>query len=112
MLTKAGYNLTIVGNGRLAVETYAENHDKFDAILMDIQMPEMDGLTATRKIREAGHLEVPIIAMTANAMKGDREKCLEAGMNDYISKPIKRELVYSILEKWLFNPSSITRDDQ
>jgi len=61
----------------------------------------MDGLTATRKIREAGHEDIPIIAMTANAMKGDRELCLEAGMSDYISKPIKREIVYSVLEKRL-----------
>lgn len=101
MLTKAGYHVTIVNNGKLAVETYTNEPDKFDTILMDVQMPEMDGLEATRKIREMGHKDIPIIAMTANAMKGDREICLEAGMTDYISKPIKRELVYTVLEKWL-----------
>ncbi len=86
----------------MAVETYTNSPEDFDAILMDIQMPEMDGLTATRELRQAGFADVPIIAMTANAMKGDKEICLEAGMTDYISKPIKREIVYSVLEKWLF----------
>jgi CheY-like chemotaxis protein len=69
---------------------------------MDIQMPEMDGLEATRQIRKQGFTDIPIVAMTANAMKGDREKCLEAGMNDYISKPIKREIVFKILEERLY----------
>ena len=103
MLTKAGYTVEIVSNGKLAVETYTNAPDDYDAILMDIQMPEMDGLTATKTLRQAGFAEVPIIAMTANAMKGDKEICLEAGMTDYISKPIKREIVYSVLEKWLFD---------
>ena len=102
ILTKAGYTLNIVSNGKLALETYTAAPEDYDAILMDIQMPEMDGLTATKRIRQAGHNSVPIIAMTANAMKGDRELCLEAGMNDYITKPIKREVVYSVLEKWIF----------
>lgn len=101
MLTKAGYQVTVVGNGKLAVEAYSEKPDQFDTILMDVQMPEMDGLEATRTLREKGFQTIPIIAMTANAMKGDREICIEAGMNDYISKPIKRELVFQILEKWL-----------
>jgi signal transduction histidine kinase/DNA-binding response OmpR family regulator len=102
ILTKAGYALEIVGNGKEAVSAYTKAPESYHAILMDIQMPEMDGLTATRKIREAGFAEVPIIAMTANAMKGDRELCLDAGMTDYITKPIKRELVYAVLEKRLF----------
>ena len=101
MLQKAGYSVEVVGNGKLALETYTQNPDFYDTILMDVQMPEMDGLEATRQIRSAGHT-VPIIAMTANAMKGDREKCLEAGMSDYISKPIKRDIVFKILEKWLY----------
>jgi len=102
LLTKAGYEIKVVTNGREAVEVFSAAPDRYNAILMDIQMPEMDGLTATRKLRNEGFDDVPIIAMTANAMKGDREKCMEAGMTDYISKPIKREIVYSILEKHLF----------
>jgi CheY-like chemotaxis protein len=102
ILTKAGYKVTVVGNGKLAVDTFTAAPDQFDTILMDIQMPEMDGLEATRVIRAKGFSEIPIIAMTANAMKGDREICLEAGMTDYISKPIKRELVFQVLDKWLY----------
>ncbi|WP_228723321.1 response regulator [Desulfosediminicola flagellatus] len=102
MLTKAGYQVTIAENGKKAVELFTSSPDQFDTILMDIQMPEMDGLEATREIRKNGFDEIPIIAMTANAMKGDREICLDAGMTDYISKPIKRELVFEILEKWLY----------
>ncbi len=75
---------------------------------MDVQMPEMNGLEATKEIREwetrnsQPAAPIPIIAMTAQAMKGDREKCLEAGMDDYISKPIKRETVFKMIEKWVF----------
>ena len=80
---------TIVENGRLAIETLAKQD--FDLVLMDVQMPEMDGLTATARIRELEKhtsRHVPIIAMTAHAMRGDRERCIEAGMDDYVSKPI------------------------
>ncbi len=101
ILTKAGYLVEVANNGREAVTRFSEVPDHFDLILMDVQMPEMDGLTATRELRRAGHREIPIIAMTANAMKGDREICLEAGMNDYIAKPIKREIVFEIIGKWL-----------
>ncbi len=103
MLSKAGYTVALAANGRLAVEIFTRNPDLYDIILMDIQMPEMDGLEATRQIRAKGFHDVPIVAMTANAMKGDREKCLAAGMNDYISKPIKRELVFKILEERLYS---------
>jgi signal transduction histidine kinase/DNA-binding response OmpR family regulator len=103
MLSKAGYSVTVVSNGELAVETYTAAPDNFDTILMDIQMPVMDGHEATRQIRKRGFTDIPIIAMTANAMKGDRELCIEAGMDDYITKPIKRETVFQILEKWLYN---------
>ena len=102
ILTKAGYKVEAAGNGREAVEMFAADPDRFDLILMDIQMPEMDGLEATREIRRQGFDAIPIIAMTANAMKGDREICLDAGMNDYITKPIKRELVFEIIGKWLY----------
>ncbi len=102
MLTKAGYTVQVVDNGRKALEGYCNNPDAFDLILMDIQMPEMDGLEATRQIRKRGFTSIPIIAMTANAMVGDKEKCIESGMDDYISKPIKREVVFKILEKTLY----------
>ncbi len=102
ILTKAGYQVQATGNGRETVETFSGDPERFDLILMDIQMPEMDGLEATRTIRDLGYGDIPIVAMTANAMKGDREICLEAGMNDYITQPIKREIVFEIIEKWLY----------
>ncbi len=109
MLTKAGYTVTISENGREAVELFTASPEQFDIILMDVHMPEMDGLEATRLIRSSGHSSIPIIAMTANAMKGDRELCLDAGMDDYISKPIKRNTVFQILEKWV-NPEPRLRE--
>ena len=102
ILTKAGYKVDVADNGQLAIDAYSASPDKYDLILMDIQMPEKDGLEATKELREKGFNKIPIIAMTANAMKGDREICLQAGMNDYISKPIKREIVFEIIEKWLY----------
>jgi len=102
MLTKAGYQVETAGDGREVVDRYTQNPDHFDVILMDIQMPERDGLQATQAIREKGFDAVPIIAMTANAMQGDRDMCLAAGMDDYITKPIKREQVFEILQKWAF----------
>jgi len=124
MLTKAGYLVETAGHGREAVEKYTAAPEDFDLIFMDVQLPEIDGITATKKIRtwekelamrdEPDHSvgssglsvhpkRVPIVAMTAHAMKGDRERCLGAGMDDYIPKPIKRELVYEIVEKWVFH---------
>ncbi len=99
MLQKAGYAVDIVDNGKKAVATYHAEPRRFDLILMDVQMPEMDGLEAARQIRLKGH-RVPIIAMTANTMKGDREKCLAAGMDDYVAKPLNREIVFKLIEKW------------
>ncbi|MFV0437160.1 MAG: ATP-binding protein [Desulfopila sp.] len=109
MLTRAGYQVTVVNNGKKAVETYAANPELFDTILMDVQMPEMDGLKATRELRRLGHRTIPIIAMTANAMKGDPEVCLAAGMSDYISKPIKQELFFQVLDRWLHRRSTTPR---
>jgi CheY-like chemotaxis protein len=103
MLGKAGYQVEVADNGKAAVEKYTATPDAFDLIFMDVQMPEMDGKEATRTIRQKGFESVPIIAMTAHAMKGDREMCLEAGMNDYLTKPIKREAVFAIIEKNIFN---------
>ncbi|MBT4288460.1 MAG: response regulator [Deltaproteobacteria bacterium] len=101
MLTKAGYNIELANNGREAVEKFVAAPNSFDLIFMDIQMPELDGKEATAKIRKKGFNTIPIIAMTAHAMKGDRESCLDAGMNDYITKPINRKAVFDILEKWI-----------
>ncbi|OEU46182.1 MAG: hypothetical protein BBJ60_01015 [Desulfobacterales bacterium S7086C20] len=103
IMTKAGYQVEVANNGREATEKFTSSPDDYDLIFMDIQMPEMDGMKATRAIRKKGFSTIPIIAMTANAMKGDREKCLEAGMDDYIPKPIKREIVFEMLEKWVLN---------
>ena len=105
MLTKAGHKVTVAGNGREASLKYSDSPEKIDLIFMDIQMPEMDGLESTRAIREFEkekdvQKKVPIIAMTGQAMDGDREKCLETGMDDYIVKPINKAVVLDIIEKW------------
>jgi len=102
LLTKAGYQVKVANNGREAVETYTRAPEAFDLIFMDVQMPQMDGMKATKAIRDKGFKTVPIVAMTAHAMKGDKERCLEAGMDDYMPKPVKRELVFEMLEKWVF----------
>jgi len=104
LLALVGVGFDIAENGRQAVEKLAT--ERYDAVLMDCQMPIMDGYTATRTIRK---LEVdgvrsgriPVIAMTANAMAGDREKCLSAGMDDYMSKPLNRALLEQTLRKWI-----------
>jgi len=98
ILEKMGYRPDIVGNGLLAVD--ALQLKSYNLILMDVQMPEMDGLEATRQIRMGSWIQPTIIAMTANAMPGDREECLAAGMDDYISKPVKLETFIGLLEKW------------
>ena len=139
ILTKAGYLVEVANNGREGFEKYTQSPDDFDLIFMDIQMPEMDGLEATKAIRKyeeqlkaqgsklkakdgassdelsalsfqhsAQSEHVPIVAMTAYAMKGDREMCLEAGMDDYMTKPIKREIVFESIEKWVFGETHPT----
>jgi CheY-like chemotaxis protein len=100
---KLGYNVDVVSNGKEAVAALSK--EKYDIVFMDCQMPEMDGYDASGMIRNADspvldHL-VPIIAMTANAMKGDREKCIKAGMNDYLAKPIKPQHLSDMLDKWI-----------
>ena len=98
MLERAGHRVVAVKNGQAAIE--ALEREPFDLILMDVQMPEMDGLTATRLIRERPEwADLPIIAMTAYALKGDRERCLEAGMNDYVSKPIREDELFAAIER-------------
>ncbi|MBN1932559.1 MAG: response regulator [Desulfobacterales bacterium] len=107
MLSRAGYQVEAASNGRQAVEKIVNSPTSYDLIFMDIQMPEMDGMEATKAIRKQGLENIPIVAMTAHALKGDMEICIQAGMNDYITKPIKRELVLNVLEKWIFNRPSL-----
>ncbi len=100
LLELAGYTVDVAANGVEALDFLKKN--KYDAVLMDIQMPIMDGLTATKKIRENKDLQdLPIIAMSANAMSGDRERSLEYGMNDHLSKPVEPQALYDILKKWI-----------
>jgi CheY-like chemotaxis protein len=88
-------------NGRDAIKILQSNAD-FDIVLMDIMMPEMDGIDTMREIRRIPHLKtLPIIAVTAKAMKGDREKCIEAGAWDYLSKPVDTEQLLAVLRAWL-----------
>ncbi|MCP4154890.1 MAG: response regulator [bacterium] len=112
ILIKAGYNLHTVNNGKEAVDAYVSNPDAFDLILMDIQMPVMDGKQATKIIRQMGYDKIPIIAVTADVMKGDKEKLLKSGMNDYIPKPIKRELIYEIIKKWASGESGVSGESK
>jgi CheY-like chemotaxis protein len=100
LLQKMGHTVAMTGNGKEALEALEKN--SYDIVLMDVQMPEMDGFAATAAIREqerstGNHL--PIIAMTARAMKGDRERCLEAGMDDYISKPVHRKELGEVIAR-------------
>jgi PAS domain S-box-containing protein len=102
VVKKAGHTVEIANNGAEAVAAW-ERGD-FDIILMDVQMPDMDGLEATQRIREREQAmdpspHIPIIAMTANAMKGDREKCLDAGMDGYVSKPVKRDALFAEIKQ-------------
>ena len=104
LLNHCGCTCDVTANGDEALE--ARQHQRYDLVLMDCQMPEMDGFTATREIRRreaAGELpsRLPIIALTANALKGDRERCLEAGMDDYLSKPIDSKQLQAMLKKFL-----------
>jgi len=108
VLKKAGYEVTLANNGQEAVDAI-QNGGLFGAVLMDMQMPVMDGLQATETIRrwEADHgvPRMPIIAMTANAMQGDRELCIQAGMDDYLAKPINIKMLYEKLAVWMGSPS-------
>ncbi|QDU76170.1 Signal transduction histidine-protein kinase BarA [Bremerella volcania] len=107
LLEKCGHEVHVVGDGKLAVEAWSSG--EFDLILMDVQMPIMDGFEATAEIRriqaETGR-KIPIVAMTAHAMKGDRERCLEAGMDDYVTKPINANVLYEVIERVLTQKDS------
>ena len=104
ILGETGYTFEIVGNGRLAVKAFGEMNPRM--ILMDVSMPEMNGLEASAEIRRletgtGGH--VPIVGVTAHALKGDRERCLEAGMDDYLPKPISPKALVEKLERWAWH---------
>ncbi|MBF0620992.1 MAG: response regulator [Magnetococcales bacterium] len=100
LLEQAGITVSLAENGQKAISMIAEHH--FDGVLMDLQMPVMDGITACKKIRQKSeHAMLPILAMTANAMAGDRERCLEAGMQDHIAKPINPENMFATLAQWI-----------
>jgi CheY-like chemotaxis protein len=111
MLEDAGYSVTVAKNGLEVLAALA--NAAFDAILMDCQMPEMDGFAATRMLRQQERetgCRIPVIAMTANAVSGDKERCLEAGMDDYVAKPVRRDVLVATLMRWI-KPTEILRND-
>ena len=113
VLQKAGYSVETVDNGSDAVAKAIAN--QYNAILMDVQMPGMDGFEATQRIRtwEKDHgIHIPIIAMTAHAMQGDRERCLAAGMDDYITKPLQPRVLFSALNRWIQNDSATVESQE
>ncbi len=103
ILNKIGYQVDIANNGKEALDALRKTD--YDLVLMDCQMPELDGYAASKEIRSqtsgVKNINVPIIAMTAHAMKGDREKCIDAGMDDYLTKPVKPKNISKMLDKWL-----------
>src|SRR5438270_3343854 len=109
MLREMGLEVDVAGNGREALEVLDMHRDDapYAVILMDCQMPEMDGFETTAAIRQcdAGYRDIPIIAMTADAMRGDRDRCLAAGMDDYLAKPLRFEALETALRRWL--PDSV-----
>ena len=100
LLEQAGFTVTSASNGRIAVDEVKRH--RFDGVLMDVQMPVLDGYAATRELRaDPRFADLPIIAMTANAMAGDRERALESGMNDYLTKPLDLERMFEVLGQWM-----------
>ncbi len=99
ILQRAGYSIDLVGDGNEALE--AHRAQPYDLILMDCQMPTMDGFEASRQIRRLPQPQPVIIAVTANALVGERERCLSAGMDDYLSKPFQAEQLVAVVRKWV-----------
>jgi CheY-like chemotaxis protein len=101
MLAKLGCTVEIASDGAAACE--ATDRSRYDMILMDLHMPGMDGYEATRRIRQAGALKgyyTPIVALTADALAGDRDRCIESGMDDFVTKPISTALLAAVVERW------------
>jgi len=115
ILESLNLQVDIAEDGQQAIEMLKKHDSTYSVILMDCQMPVMDGFTTTHKIRsgEAGKeiSDIPIIAMTANAMQGDRDKCLQAGMNDYVAKPIDEKILYKTLSHWLLPKKQFDKKD-
>ncbi|MFO7932068.1 MAG: response regulator [Thermodesulfobacteriota bacterium] len=101
MLSKIGCSVTLAANGRELVDSFTAAPDGYDLIFMDIQMPEMDGFEAFKKLREKGFSDMPVVAMTAHAMAEHREECLAAGMDGYISKPVRKQELLKVLQDFL-----------
>ncbi len=99
ILQRAGFVLDVVQDGQEAFDAHKEN--PYDLILMDCQMPIMDGFEACRQIRQLSERQPVIVAVTANALLGERERCLSAGMDDYLSKPFQAEQLISVVQKWV-----------
>ncbi len=99
ILRRAGFHIDLVADGSEALEAHRAN--PYDLILMDCQMPVMDGFEACRHIRELAQPQPVIIAVTANALVGERERCLNAGMDDYLSKPFQAEQLVAVVKKWV-----------
>ncbi|MBE9603710.1 response regulator [Acetobacteraceae bacterium H6797] len=105
ILTDGGLVVDQAENGLVALRKVVNSTTRYDAVLMDLQMPELDGISATREIREAvPEMKLPIIAMTAHAYEAERQRCLEAGMNDHVSKPVDPALLMSVLDRWISLP--------
>jgi CheY-like chemotaxis protein len=103
-VARLSYRADLVANGTDAVDRLCRTHHDYRLVLMDCQMPEMDGFAATMAVRAWEHEyggHVPIIAMTAQALAGDRERCIAAGMDDYITKPVRFKNLQQVLERWL-----------
>jgi CheY-like chemotaxis protein len=99
ILQRAGYNIDLVADGNEALEAHRAH--PYDVILMDCQMPTMDGFEASRQIRQLDQPQPIIIAVTANALVGERERCLNAGMDDYLSKPFQADQLVAVVRKWV-----------
>ncbi|HYA14720.1 MAG TPA: response regulator, partial [Syntrophales bacterium] len=108
LLNKAGHHVELANNGSEAIEKLSMTNSDFDLIFMDVQMPVMDGLEATKIIKCKGYGHIPIIAMTASAMEEDRVKCLKAGMDGCLTKPIRMEVVKEVIEKWALRKKLIS----